>query len=577
MRNQFAVRAAIAMALAPLAAHAAPSISSITTTYSGAGTPTAINIAGSAFCTTTAPANCATIPTVTLGGTVLAVTAAKAATVTATLPLLANGDYLLSLTAGTTGSVTYALTVEALDAGATGPTGATGPAGAVGAKGATGSTGTAGAAGARGATGATGPTGVAGTSGSATVSVGTTTTGAPGSAASVTNTGTSTAAKLNFVIPQGPTGATGATGPVGATGTTGATGPAGLNTDQNENTWAGTNSLASVQSNPTAVWNTAYGFGSLANSTASQNTAFGHLTMTNTTTGWGNTAIGNGVLQNNISGSLNTGMGAGALYYNSSGDSNTGLGFSTGYWYTSGNANTAVGRYALSNIYPSYNTGSNNTGIGYGALGGVQGAGSNNTAIGYNAGTAPTGGNYNVYVASQGLPNDSNLIRIGDSNQTSAFIGGITGVTPILPARPVVIDTNGQLGTIENSSAVTPFNATSSVIAQLDAISAYPQTESGSLAVCVSSVGPALESVAVRYFVMNGTSWQSGFYPSGNFEGPLPVAPGVCFGNGPTQNNIGDVVEAFLTDTTAGHAYRVTGIVTTYNAGTAAVKIERIL
>jgi len=224
------IRAAIALALIPFPTHSAPSISSITTTYSAAGTPTAINIAGSGFCSTAAPANCATIPAVTLGGTTLAVSAAKANVVTATLPLLATGDYLLSLTAGTTGSVTYSLTVGTQGTGATGPTGPTGPPGAAGAKGATGATGAAGAAGAagaKGATGATGPTGPAGMSGSATVSIGTTTTGAAGSAANVSNTGTTTAAKLNFTIPQGAAGATGATGPIGPQGSVGPTGSSG--------------------------------------------------------------------------------------------------------------------------------------------------------------------------------------------------------------------------------------------------------------------------------------------------------------------------------------------------------------
>jgi hypothetical protein len=47
----------------------------------------------------------------------------------------------------------------------------------------------------------TGPTGAAGTS--ATVAVGTTTTGAPGSSATVTNAGTSSAAVLNFSVPAG--------------------------------------------------------------------------------------------------------------------------------------------------------------------------------------------------------------------------------------------------------------------------------------------------------------------------------------------------------------------------------------
>jgi len=63
---------------------------------------------------------------------------------------------------------------------------------------------------------------------SATIAVGTTTTGDPGTDASVTNTGTSSAAVFNFVIPRGNTGATGATGPTGPTGATGPQGPQGI-------------------------------------------------------------------------------------------------------------------------------------------------------------------------------------------------------------------------------------------------------------------------------------------------------------------------------------------------------------
>jgi hypothetical protein len=62
--------------------------------------------------------------------------------------------------------------------------------------------------------GRTGPTGGRGTAGndgsSAVVTVGTTTTGAPGSNAAVTNTGTASAAVLNFTIPRGATGPQGA-------------------------------------------------------------------------------------------------------------------------------------------------------------------------------------------------------------------------------------------------------------------------------------------------------------------------------------------------------------------------------
>jgi hypothetical protein len=67
---------------------------------------------------------------------------------------------------------------------------------------------------------------VSGTPGSsATITIGTTTTGAAGSSAEVTNSGTSSAAILNFTIPQG---AAGEAGPTGATGATGATGPQGI-------------------------------------------------------------------------------------------------------------------------------------------------------------------------------------------------------------------------------------------------------------------------------------------------------------------------------------------------------------
>lgn len=92
-------------------------------------------------------------------------------------------------------------------AGATGATGPQGPQGATGAqgpqgeKGDTGNTGATGPAGATGATGATGAQGPAGT-----ITVGTVTTGSAGSSVSVSNSGTSSAAILNFTIPRGDTG-----------------------------------------------------------------------------------------------------------------------------------------------------------------------------------------------------------------------------------------------------------------------------------------------------------------------------------------------------------------------------------
>lgn len=61
----------------------------------------------------------------------------------------------------------------------------------------------------------------------ATITVGTTSTGQPGTNASVSNSGTSSAAILNFTIPRGATGATGATGAPGKDGIDGKDGKDG--------------------------------------------------------------------------------------------------------------------------------------------------------------------------------------------------------------------------------------------------------------------------------------------------------------------------------------------------------------
>ena len=94
--------------------------------------------------------------------------------------------------------------------------------------------GPAGADGQDGAQGEQGPQGPAGADGkdgaAATISVGTVTTGAPGTSATVTNSGTSSAAVFNFTIPRGAKGDkgdkgdTGDTGPAGADGAQGADG-----------------------------------------------------------------------------------------------------------------------------------------------------------------------------------------------------------------------------------------------------------------------------------------------------------------------------------------------------------------
>lgn len=103
-----------------------------------------------------------------------------------------------------------------------GPIGPQGPQGVQGPQGMQGPTGE------TGATGATGPKGAPGEKGAdgaaATITVGTVTSGA---AASVTNSGTTSAAVFDFVLPKGDKGEKGDTGATGPQGETGATGPAG--------------------------------------------------------------------------------------------------------------------------------------------------------------------------------------------------------------------------------------------------------------------------------------------------------------------------------------------------------------
>ena len=78
-----------------------------------------------------------------------------------------------------------------------------------------------------GPAGPQGPQGPAGADGeAATITVGSTTTGAAGTNAVVQNSGTSSAAILDFVIPRGDKGETGEQGPQGETGAAGADGEA---------------------------------------------------------------------------------------------------------------------------------------------------------------------------------------------------------------------------------------------------------------------------------------------------------------------------------------------------------------
>jgi hypothetical protein len=116
---------------------------------------------------------------------------------------------------------------------------------------------------------------------------------------------------------------------------------------------------------------------------------------------------------------------------------------------TTGFFNTAVGSRALA----SNTIGDVNTAVGGEALlNNINGR--NNIALGVDAAVNVAGGNSNnIHIGSMGATSDNGAIRIGDpANQTSFFAAGVRGVTTgSNNAVAVVIDSNGQLGTVSSS------------------------------------------------------------------------------------------------------------------------------
>jgi hypothetical protein len=190
---------------------------------------------------------------------------------------------------------------------------------------------------------------------------------------------------------------------------------------------------AAFQSNTTGTQNIALGQTALqANTTGSSNTALGFRAMQVNTTGQANTGVGQNTLLANISGSQNTAVGSHALESNTTGNLNVAIGFNA-LNANNESFNTALGNNTLENL----TTGINNTALGKFAGQNCSGASSNNIYIN-NLGTVENG-----------------TIRIGNStDQTTCFIAGITGVTTGGAAVAVLVDGNGQLGTISSSEKV---------------------------------------------------------------------------------------------------------------------------
>jgi hypothetical protein len=222
--------------------------------------------------------------------------------------------------------------------------------------------------------------------------------------------------RWNLIAQRGSDGAPGAPGPggaVGATGTAGAMGPAGPQGIAGAMGATGATGVAGPR-----------GPAGAAGATGAQGPA-GPAGPQGSAGAQGANGIG---LLISRDGDL-TGAGFHVLEGNKDGRENTALGGEALLANVSGNANTALGYRAL-----------------------VNAEGSNNIAVGDGAGIALKNGSSNLYVGHAGFDSEDRVIRIGtNTEQLKTFIAGIYGVTPDFRSAAVVIDENGQLGTISSS------------------------------------------------------------------------------------------------------------------------------
>ncbi len=177
--------------------------------------------------------------------------------------------------------------------------------------------------------------------------------------------------------------------------------------------------------------------------------------------------------------SLSTGFGAGNLA-SSTGHFNTAIGVNSMTVSTTGARNTAVGARALNSV----TTNGQNTAIGNSAL--QSSTGTANVGVGDSAGINLATGNNNIYIANGGSSSESGVTRIGQpAVQTATFIAGIRGVTPAANnGLPVIVDSNGQLGTTTFPNVNAGFRCTGSgYVMGYDATGAM-MCSTGAVAIC---------------------------------------------------------------------------------------------
>lgn len=299
------------------------------------------------------------------------------------------------------------------------------------------------------------------------------------------------------------------------------------------NTAVGAGALAG---NTTGNFNMAIGTEALNLNNASFNLAIGFRVGYLNTTGRHLTGIGAAAMRNNTIGEFNTAIGADALRENTTTSFNAVVGDGAlaafkGTAATDG-ANTAFGSIALTAL----TSGQENVVVGRRALE-VLTDGSNNVAVGWRTGDLLTTGSRNTFIGDQAGssegPDVSDVICIGETGDTNGgetapnrcYIGQIFGVTTGNAGSPVLIDFDGQLGTVSSSRRfkkdIRPMDQASEAILKFkpvtfqykvgrDGKKAQETREFGLIAEDVAAVNPDLivrdkngEIYSVRYDAVN--------------------------------------------------------------------------
>lgn len=170
----------------------------------------------------------------------------------------------------------------------------------------------------------------------------------------------------------------------------------------------------------------------------------------NATLGAGSTVLfsapgATNIVQLNVTdASANTIIGQGAGILTASGNFNSGYGYQSLASLTTGSNNSSFSTQSGNAI----TTGSDNTLLGYQAAGSLV-SGSNNSIIGSQSGSSYMGAESdNILINNAGVLGESDTIRIGtNGTQTSAYVQGIYNTTGLTSPLPVVVQSNGQLGT----------------------------------------------------------------------------------------------------------------------------------